>query len=424
MKCSLFIKKAYLLLIVIFPLYSMQLRAATGSMTIAETSVPDLSVNASGAGWIWTAGTATISLTDTYTGKSIAINCLSTDVVNLSYMGNISISSNSADAIYCNGSLNIEGANGTLSFAYTGSNYMFSAITTMEFLTVSSGNTNITCSASSRTSDNFIIGNAAAVYARRGFNITGNSNVTINVTGSNTHGIYTEEGDPTISTTGAVTTNATGIGYPLDITNEHYLTISNGTVNLSNNDTPGNMIWSKRSDFGFKMTGGVIKYNNGIPPVLTSLAPNSGTAAGGTVVTLTGTGLSGDQTKVKVGDTDASVTDGNTTQIQFTTPQGNIGATNVLVQGTGGVSVFKDVFTYTNGTGIEDEIVQNSRVYAQGKNIIIKNVEPGNYLTITDITGKIVAYIITKNPETSISVATSGMYVVRVCGQTTKVICK
>lgn len=420
---QLLLKSTIVQLMLIFGLTS-QTYAATGSMIIGGTLVPDLSTNDSGTGWTWTAGTATISLTNTYAGQSIAINCQPDNVINLSYAGNISISDNTTDAIFCNGSLTIGGSTGTLSFTYTGNSYMFSAITTMELLTINSGNMNITCSASSMMDNDVIVGNAAAVYARKGFTITGNSDVTINATGSNANGFYTELGNSEISTTGTVTTNATGLGYPLNIKNDYSLSISNGTVNLSNNNTPGSMIWSNRSDFGFKMTGGIVKYNNGTPPSFTTLSPNSAPVAGGTPVILTGTGLSGEQTKVKVGDTNTSVTSGTTTQIQFTTPPGILGAVDLLVQGAGGVSVFKDAFTYTSATGIKDAMTQNGIIYAQGKNIIIKNIEPGNRLLITDITGKTVTNTVINDTDTSIPVTTVGIYIVRAGEQTAKVICK
>jgi hypothetical protein len=57
--------------------------AATGTMDIGGTTVNDLTQDASGTGWTWTAATETLTLDNTYTGEAIAVNCASTDVVNL-----------------------------------------------------------------------------------------------------------------------------------------------------------------------------------------------------------------------------------------------------------------------------------------------------------------------------------------------------
>lgn len=109
----------------------------------------------------------------------------------------------------------------------------------------------------------------------------------------------------------------------------------------------------------------------------------------------------------------ATYAGGTTTQIQFMT-----------LQGTGGANIFKNVFINANGTGIDDLKVQSSTVYAQGNHIIIKNIESSRHLFITDISGRTIYNNIINNTETSIPVTASGVYIVRVGGQTAKVICK
>ena len=329
-----------LFLPILFLAVCTNLNAATGNMTIGGTSVPDLSINATGTGWTWNATTETLDLTSVYTGKSIEINCQSTDVINLVYDGNITVSNATADGIYCNGSLTIGGSNGILTFAYTGEDYMYSGLTTMQSLTINSGDINIE---SSSSHPDF---GASAVYAVGGFNITGTANVTSTATGDNAHGLYTEAGNSEISTTGTVTVNATGDKYALHIENSYFLTISNGTINLSNEDTPENMIWSNRVHGFFDMTGGTVTYNGGTPPTLSSLSPTSGTH--NTEVILSGNSLTGVTNVFVNRKTTKSFTVNSDSQLTFTTPAGEAGTANVVVQTSGGAACMANSYTYTN----------------------------------------------------------------------------
>ena len=81
-------------------------------------------------------------------------------------------------------------------------------------------------------------------------------------------------------------------------------------------------------------------------PTLTSVSPNSGTTAGGTAVTLTGTGFTG-ATSVTFGGTAATaVAVVNATTITCTTPIRAAGATSVLVTTPGGANAANTLFTY------------------------------------------------------------------------------
>jgi hypothetical protein len=83
------------------------------------------------------------------------------------------------------------------------------------------------------------------------------------------------------------------------------------------------------------------------PPVVTSISPTSGPLAGGTVVSLTGTGLA--KAKVTVGGVAATaVTLGSDTALTFTTPSSVAGPAAVVVTGPGGVSDNTTVFTYAD----------------------------------------------------------------------------
>ncbi|WP_245171220.1 IPT/TIG domain-containing protein, partial [Streptomyces decoyicus] len=71
-------------------------------------------------------------------------------------------------------------------------------------------------------------------------------------------------------------------------------------------------------------------------PTLTSVTPTSGPTAGGTTVTLTGTGFTG-ATAVRFGATPASFVVNSATQITATAPAGS-GTVQVTVTGPGGTS--------------------------------------------------------------------------------------
>ncbi|MGY3908173.1 Ig-like domain-containing protein, partial [Aeromonas bestiarum] len=97
--------------------------------------------------------------------------------------------------------------------------------------------------------------------------------------------------------------------------------------------------------------GGVATYNllvtSSAVPTLTSAAPNSGSTAGATSVTLTGTNLTG-ATAVSFGGTAATgYTVNNATTITATTPAHAAGAVNVVVTTPGGSATLTNGYTYT-----------------------------------------------------------------------------
>ena len=84
------------------------------------------------------------------------------------------------------------------------------------------------------------------------------------------------------------------------------------------------------------------------PPAISSISPNSGPAAGGTSVTITGTGFTG-ATGVAFGGVAATnFTVVSSTQISVVSPAQPAGLHNVYVTGPAGTSaaVFGDLFTY------------------------------------------------------------------------------
>jgi len=87
-------------------------------------------------------------------------------------------------------------------------------------------------------------------------------------------------------------------------------------------------------------------------PAITLVAPNNGSSAGGTTVTLTGAGFTG-ATSVTVGGKSASFTVNSDTKITLTTPSGTAGSTvDIRVTTPAGTSANTpaDNFSYSGGT--------------------------------------------------------------------------
>jgi flagellin-like protein len=81
-------------------------------------------------------------------------------------------------------------------------------------------------------------------------------------------------------------------------------------------------------------------------PMYASIAPASGPATGGTVVSITGTNLTG-TTSVTFGSTAAtSVTVNNATSVTATTPAHSAGATDVVITNAGGATTASGAYTY------------------------------------------------------------------------------
>ena len=110
------------------------------------------------------------------------------------------------------------------------------------------------------------------------------------------------------------------------------------------------------------------------PPVVISITPSAGVAAGGTTVTVTGSGFLG-TTEVKFGSATGTSITGNATGSRLTvkSPPGNLGTTvDVRVVAPGGESpaVTSDRFTYGSGTSITS-ISRTSGPVAGGTSVTI-----------------------------------------------------
>ncbi len=99
---------------------------------------------------------------------------------------------------------------------------------------------------------------------------------------------------------------------------------------------------------GGASTAGSAQFSYIAPPTVNSVAPSSGPAAGGTAVTLTGTGFTG-ATSVRFGGVAATgLTVLNDSTITVNAPSGSAGTVDVTVTTPGGTSSFRsaDQFTY------------------------------------------------------------------------------
>ena len=86
-------------------------------------------------------------------------------------------------------------------------------------------------------------------------------------------------------------------------------------------------------------------------PDLMALNPSSGSSAGGTPVTIAGTGFTG-TTAVNFGSTPASFTVVSDNQINAISPAGTVGTVDVTVTGTGGVSATSTADQFTNSAPV------------------------------------------------------------------------
>ena len=87
-------------------------------------------------------------------------------------------------------------------------------------------------------------------------------------------------------------------------------------------------------------------------PTFTSISPTSGTTAGGTAVTITGTGFTGATAVTIGGATATSLSVVSDTEITATTPAGTAGTANVVITAPGGTLTETGAFTFTATTTV------------------------------------------------------------------------
>jgi hypothetical protein len=147
-----------------------------------------------------------------------------------------------------------------------------------------------------------------------------------------------------LSLTGTLSVNFGGVSVAFTQVNDTTLTVTApahaaGTVDVLVTTAQGTSTNTAADD-----------YTYGDLPVVTSLSPTTGPIAGGTVVTITGTGFTG-ATSVTFGGTPAAVTAVTATTITVTAPAHTAGTVDVLVTTPSGTSAntAADNFIYTSG---------------------------------------------------------------------------
>ncbi len=140
-------------------------------------------------------------------------------------------------------------------------------------------------------------------------------------------------------------------------------------------------------------------------PTVTSIAPTSGTTAGGTSVTITGTGFLTSATVTLGGTAPTNVTVVSSTSITATTPAHALGAVNVVVTNTDGQSgTLTNGYTYVNPAPTVTAIAPNSGPTAGGTAVTITGT---GFLTNATVTlGGTAATSVTVVSSTSITATT------------------
>ena len=303
-KRLLFTLLAVITVFALFAAMPLSASAATGSIKInGVTVVPNLSINASGAGWSWTSSTNTLTLDSAFPGgeiNGVVIDCASSDTINLAHTGNITVSVTAGYSILCKGNLIITGNGGKLT------------VSSGDYGIVANGRITINGGANIKSSgvDSAIYAggditiNSGAVEASANIEVmrSDNGNVTINggkvdintLSGS---GISSNNGNVTISN-GDVTINASN-GINAEKGN---VTVNCGTVRATG--TSGIAIYSRGESAIVNISGGTVESASGNAIRIDGAA---------TVVTVSGSGnvaAPGDVIRIEGVDTVVTVSGG------------------------------------------------------------------------------------------------------------------
>lgn len=161
----------------------------------------------------------------------------------------------------------------------------------------------------------------------------------------------------------------------------------------------GNTLYGMAGGGGTYDTGTIFAYVAG--PAITSVAPNSGPAAGGQSAILSGTNLS-NATAVTFGGTAATIGSNTDTSITITTPAHGEGAVNVVVTTAGGSATRTNGYTFVPGPTITS-ISPDAGPVAGGQSVTINGT---NLSTATSVTLGGTAATITAIAGNSVTVTT------------------
>ena len=134
------------------------------------------------------------------------------------------------------------------------------------------------------------------------------------------------------------------------------------------------------------------------PPSVSTMSVSTGGAAGGTSVTITGTGLS-DISSVAFGSKSGTIVSRSSTQVVVTTPRAlATGAVDVTVTGPGGSHVIANGFTYVSSAPTITSVSPNSGSIAGGTSVTITGTNLDGVSNV--MFGNASATIVTKSPTT------------------------
>jgi len=133
-------------------------------------------------------------------------------------------------------------------------------------------------------------------------------------------------------------------------TSTFVVTASNHTINvLAPNHTAGTVQVTVRTAAGTSATSPVDQFTYLGTPTITTVSPTAGPTAGGTSVTITGTGFLGSLTVLFGGIVAADVTVNSPTSITVTAPTASgAGAADVVVETAGGSATAVGAYTYVD----------------------------------------------------------------------------
>ena len=142
------------------------------------------------------------------------------------------------------------------------------------------------------------------------------------------------------------------------------------------------------------------------PPTITSVSPSHGSTLGGTIITLTGTGLATTTAVSLGGALCSSVTVLSPTQIRATTPAGIPGEVSVSVTTQSGTSLASTPFTYVVQS--VSSIVPSSGPYLGGTAITITGQSLAGTTAVT-VGGVPATGVVVVSPTTVTAVTPSGL---------------
>ncbi|MFT4279352.1 MAG: IPT/TIG domain-containing protein [Rhodopseudomonas sp.] len=210
-------------------------------------------------------------------------------------------------------------------------------------------------------------------------------------------------GGTSVTITGTDFTGATSVSFGATSVPSSSFTSSSATqiVVPSPSGSAGTVHVTVTNSIGTSPTNSSDQFTYVAAPTISTISPSSGSTAGGTAVTITGTNLSG-VTSVTVGGAAATLGTNTATSIAITTPAGTAGARDVVVTTAGGSATSTGGFTYVAPPTI-GTISPSSGPTAGGTSVTITGT---NLSGVTSVTVGGAAATLGTNTATSIAITT------------------